>query len=66
MRTHVALIVEIEHDGSLTPAEMAKTIGVWVEMVPDEARTIQTETEDKAKCVVKVVAARAASTVERD
>lgn len=50
MKTQVLLIVNVEHDGSLTPTELANTVGCWVENIPVDMRTVLTQTDDRADC----------------
>lgn len=60
MRTYIALIVAVDHDGTLTPTELSDTLGVWCESLPSNDRVIDTESDDGVKCRVTIVEAVAA------
>lgn len=62
MHTQVVVVLDVEHEGELTPDELSGTVGVWVECLPVEYRTITTRTNDADHDVtLKIVEALSAT-----
>lgn len=59
----VMLIIDVDADIHMSPDTVAQTLGTWVECLPSECRTIETETDHGAPATIRVIRADAAAPV---
>jgi hypothetical protein len=61
VRSHIVLILEVHHDERIPVEELSEIYGTWVEHIPAQYRTINTETREGEKVATAVVRAVSSS-----